>query len=278
MNRTGSHDHAMARSRSFGLTGSRAHGLTCILLFTVHCSLFTSSCAWSRKSTRDGSGPAAESSPEPAAPRRALVVDFEADPREREAVLASLKSIQGLQIEEIKSSSLSDRTLLYFKPDSKDDAGRLMARTKGAMAIDSMPWGGPYDMVVFLRSKGSAAAKPDIPPPAPKPAPPSSEVVYYVTAQKYFRIAQHQATPEGTVTLTIEKSGDSQKCFPKVTLRAMTEDRQVVSEDTIKAESFLTALVGYREDLKLSYPPEPRVKNLQIEIKAYDEKGSIILN
>lgn len=262
--------------------GFAALGNLAVAFLMTALLLVASSCSFGKSSVRpdsaDGSGSVAGE--DSGSARKVLIVDLGGEPKERQAVLAALKTLPDVRIEELKSGGLHERTLLFYRGQAKDEAIKILNRSKGASAVESMPWNGPYEMVIFIRSKAlaPAPAKTEGPNSPKKPASVATEVVYYVTAQKYFKIVQHQIGAEGTMVMTIEKSSDVTRCFPKVTLRAMTEDRQLISEDTLKADSFLNGAVGYREDLKLSYPPGERVRNLQIEVKAYNEKGEIILN
>lgn len=240
------------------------------------------SCAATAEQRRPGE--ALAPSPESAAPtvaRRVLLVDLGADAKMKQALLEGIKKDSAFEVEEVRPSVPEGSGLLLFAPSREEDAQALLQRARGKMALKAEPFPGQgYDLVVYLRRRveGPATAAKDEPAAATVPAGPSAEVVYYVTAQKYFRAAEYQVGRDGTVLVKLEKAAGNVRCYPKVTLRAVTENRQLVSEDTIKAESFLTSATGYSESLRLSFPPIDRVRRLEIEVKAYDETGAIILN
>lgn len=211
-------------------------------------------------------------------PGKIQVLNVDGSPDQEEKVVAYLRD-KGYQIGDgVRVKGPFHNTKIFYKEGYKERALQMATDMEGKQYIQKMDWESPYEVVIMIGTlPETASATPTTRPQEMRPSKIESEIKYYVTASKYFKISNHTITRDGKVKVYLEKKTDRKDWYPKVTLKCYDKGNNILATDTETDRSSASEGSGFQSKVVLFYPANLNIDRMDIELKVYDQNGSLVL-
>lgn len=200
--------------------------------------------------------------------------------------IAEYITARGYEIKDwVRASGPYYVTKIYYREDFKEDARKMARHLEGRQFIEAIEWNSPYDIIVFVGVQPEERGRI---PTAKSTAPETKEkqikreiktdINYYVNAKRYFKVYKIEINGyRGEIYVYLEKLIDQEGWFPRLSLKIYRKGDVLVTEDTWTVDAFKGKPKGHKEKGTLSFSPDIKVESMEIDVKVYDEKGSLVL-